>query len=124
MYSHEATRRAPDATFKQEQLRLAAARMGARFVQSEAELVSTVSASPLLFQTPRRRVLLTEAQKNRLVIANIASKEEGYKTTAQLVEAFTALVPALINQMISRQIVNKKEKFNYETTRNLVRGIY
>jgi hypothetical protein len=124
LHSHETARKRSNVLYDQEQRRLAVNSTGARLVQASPAMAVAANASPLLFQKPIRRVLKTEAQKSRIVVANIAAKEEGYKMTAQLVESFTTFVPELINQMISAQIVKRKEKFNYETTRHLIRGIY
>lgn len=79
--------------------------------------------APLYFQRPTLHVVKTAKAKEDDILADIASKEVRYKTTAQYVESLTAFIPELINHMLSKK-VKVNSKLTYSEARHLVRNIY
>jgi hypothetical protein len=79
--------------------------------------------TPLYFQRPTLHVVKTAKAKEGDILADIASKEARYKTTAQYVESLTEFIPELINYMLSKKIKTNK-KLSYSTAQHIVRNIY
>ena len=90
-----------------------------------AALPERVIASPLYFQNPATNVVKSEGAKSKEREADIASKEDRYKLTAQYVENLTRFIPELINSMVSKRIIQKhNSQVTLDTTRELIKNIY
>jgi ribosomal protein S4 len=91
-----------------------------------SRLVTSVTrfspVTPLLFQQPITQAVKSAAKKEQEALAALAAKEERFKLTAQYVESVTALIPDLMNYMLSRRIENTKVTYN--TAKHLVKNIY
>jgi hypothetical protein len=94
---------------------------GKRFV-AEASVLPTIC--PLIFQKPTTCIVMSEVAKQKLVTANIASKEIRYKFTAQYMRSLTTFIPDLINQILTKAIITKQLKVNYKTAKHIIRNIY
>lgn len=70
------------------------------------------------------KVIKTAQQRKDELEADITKKEEPYKLTAQYVECLTALLPTLINYMVSLHINKNKNKTTYLVAKHLIRNIY
>jgi len=60
--------------------------------------------------------------KEQEALAAIAAKEESFRLPTQYVESVTALIPELMNFMLSRRIEN--QYVTYETTQQIIKNIY
>lgn len=83
-----------------------------------------ITASPLHFQNPTTKVVKSEGAKSKEQEADIASKEDRYKLTAQYVENLTRFIPELISSMVSKRIIQKHSKVTLDATRELIKNIY
>jgi ribosomal protein S4 len=95
--------------------------VGKRLV-NEVSLLSSIS--PLLFEKVTARSIKTEAAKEKAIAANIASKEARYKFTAQYLESITTFIPALMNQILTKNILDKQITATYKAAQHLIRNIY
>lgn len=105
---------------KQALLVRAAAYTGHALVEALPERNAVCS---LYFQNPTSKVVKSEGAKAKELEADIASKEDRYKLTAQYVENLTRFIPELINHMISTRIM-QQHKITFSSARHLVRNIY
>jgi ribosomal protein S4 len=97
----------------------AATYLGKRF----ADHVSTLSTvSPLSFLKHTKLVVKSDAAKKKEYAADLATKEAGYKITAQYSDGLTVFIPALISQMISRRM--KTEKLTFVQVKRLISTMY
>lgn len=78
--------------------------------------------SPLWFEPPVTRIVKSAAVKEQETVAAIAAKEESFRLPTQYVESVTALIPELMNFMLSRRIENSSVV--YETAQHMIRNIY
>ena len=103
-------------------LREQAARYVGRLVANT--LPDYTAASPIFFQNPTMRIVKSAGAKAKELEADLASKEERYKMTAQYVENLTQFLPELINSMFSKYISKKRGAVTVDIARHLIRNIY
>jgi len=80
--------------------------------------------SPLYFQNPTLKIIKSAGAKEKELKADIASKEERYKLTAQYVESLTRFMPELINYLLSRRMTGTNDKISLNTAQHLIKNIY